>query len=54
MPTKRLITTDDLLAFQFVSDVQTAPNGDTVLFSVTQAHPNKKKNTYQPTLSSCK
>jgi dipeptidyl aminopeptidase/acylaminoacyl peptidase len=47
MPTKRLITTDDLLAFQFVSDVQTAPNGDTVLFSVTQAHPNKKKNTYQ-------
>ncbi|MBT5833078.1 MAG: hypothetical protein HOH77_23050, partial [Candidatus Latescibacteria bacterium] len=47
MPTKRLLTANDLCTFQFVSDVQTSPDGDTVLFTVTQSHTNKKKNTYQ-------
>ena len=44
---KRPITADDLRRFQFVSDVQTSPDGNTVLFTVSQAHPDKKKNTYQ-------
>ena len=47
MPTKRPINTEDLQTFQFVSDVQTAPDGNTILFTLTQTHPEKKKNTYQ-------
>jgi dipeptidyl aminopeptidase/acylaminoacyl peptidase len=47
MPAKRPVTSEDLLRFQFVSDVQISPDGDTVLFTVTQAHPDKKENTYQ-------
>lgn len=47
MPTKRVISADDLRSFQFVSDAQMSPDGRTTLFTVTQVHKDKKKNTYQ-------
>ena len=47
MPAKRNITAEDLYKFQLISDAQVSPNGQTVLFTHTRFHPDRKKNTYQ-------
>ena len=47
MPKKRKLTAEDLYKFQFVADAQISPDGQTVLFTHTRFHPDKKKNTYQ-------
>ena len=46
MPRKRKLTTEDLYKFQLIADAQISPDGQSVLFTNTRFHPDRKKNTY--------
>jgi len=43
---KRKIKLEDLWKFQFVSDAQISPDGESILFTRSRFHPDKKKNRY--------